>query len=200
MMEFLAAIFLGILITSVGALPFGLVNLAVLDISFRSGLREAMKVARGAAIVEIIYGVIAVVFGTLISYYTKNYEAIKFPALIVPGIAGLYFLFKKNRNINKPVISDPGFVKGILLNLVSIQVFLYWLIAIPLINTFMDISLGFPELVVFALGIWLGKMGILWIYGYFSPRILSKSDFLKVNINRIIGSVILLSVLFQFFK
>jgi threonine/homoserine/homoserine lactone efflux protein len=200
MMDFIVAIFLGILITSVGALPFGLVNLAVLDISFRSGLREAMKVARGAAIVEIIYGVIALLFGTLISYYTKNNTGVKFLTLMVPGIAGLYFLFKKNKNINKPVISDPGFIKGILLNLVSIQVFLYWLIAIPLINTFMDISFSFPELIAFALGIWLGKMGILWIYGYFSPRILSKSEFLTGNINRIIGSVILLSVLFQFFK
>lgn len=200
MMEFITAIFLGILITSIGALPFGLVNLVVLDISFRSGQKEAMKVARGAAIVEIIFGMIALLFGTAISYYTETYTAVKFLVLIVPWIAGLYFLLKKNKNLNKPVISDPGFIKGVLLNLVSIQVFLYWLVAISFLNTMIDFNFKFPELIVFALGIWLGKIGILRIYGYFSPRILSKSEFLTRNINRIIGSVIILSVLFQFFK
>ena len=49
--------------TIVGGLPFGLVNLTVLNVTFEKGSREAIKIAHGAALVEVLFGLTALLAG-----------------------------------------------------------------------------------------------------------------------------------------
>lgn len=48
---------------------------------------------------------------------------------------------------------------------------------------------------IFALGIWLGKMAVLWIHALMSGKIPSRFGFLARNINRVIGVVLLSTAL-----
>lgn len=86
---------LAILVTIVGALPFGLVNLTVLDVSYRDGNRNAMRIANGAAWVEVLFGLIALLAGSLISQNIEKNLVIKYLVLMIPAIVGIIFLFKK---------------------------------------------------------------------------------------------------------
>lgn len=110
------------------------------------------------------------------------------------------FLFKKTTQKGKSVVDIKGFWKGVFLNLISIQVLLFWLVAIPFLysqNRFNDA----PAFVItFLAGIWIGKMIVLWIFARLSRTILSKSDILARNINRVIGVILLGSSLMNFFK
>ena len=111
---------LAILVTIVGALPFGLVNLTVLDVSYRDGNRNAMRIANGAAWVEVLFGLIALLAGSLISQNIEKNLVIKYLVLMIPAIVGIIFLFKKNsRHVNRK-ISSTVFFQGAFLNLIII--------------------------------------------------------------------------------
>jgi threonine/homoserine/homoserine lactone efflux protein len=189
-----------IIITIIGALPFGLVNLTVLDISFHRNRIAALKVAHGAAWIEVLFGLTALIAGSLIGQFTRNHKVVQTLVLIIPALVGLAFLLKKNHSEAKTSGKESGFFKGMLLNLISIQVLLYWLFAMTYFNTRWEPEFNILFIALFALGIWVGKMGVLWIYALLSQKIFSRFGFLARNINRVIGVVLLITVLIQFFK
>ncbi len=59
----------GALVAILGALPFGLVNLTVFDVSMKRGNSHALSIAYGAALVEVFYGLIAILAGSLVKNY-----------------------------------------------------------------------------------------------------------------------------------
>ena len=191
---------IAILITIIGALPLGLVNLTVLHTSYRNGQCSALQISRGAAIVEVLFGLTALMAGGIIAQYTRNNEIIQFTIMAVPAVVGIFFLLKKNQNTQPDTGGKKGFFKGVLLNFISFQVLLYWLLAMTYMNSIWNPEYTIFFLAIFALGIWLGKMGVLWAYAYFSKRIFRTLSFLSKNINRIIGIVLLLTVIIQFLK
>ncbi len=186
--------------TIIGALPFGLVNLTVLDISFHRNKIAALKVAHGAAWIEVLFGLTALIAGSLIAQYTRDHRVVQTLVLIIPALVGLAFILKKNRNEAKTIEKDPGFLKGMMLNLISIQVLLYWLFAMTYFNTRWEPEFNILFMALFALGIWIGKMGVLWVYALLSQKIFSRFGFLAKNINRVIGVVLLITVFIQFLK
>ncbi|MEX2370139.1 MAG: hypothetical protein WD578_03955 [Bacteroidales bacterium] len=189
-----------IFITIIGALPFGLVNLSVLDISYRRGQGEAMNISRGAAAVEVTYGLAALVTGGLIGQFIKNNHVVQFLVLSVPALAGLFFLLKGKQNQSVELGNSQGFLKGMLLNLISLQVLLYWLFAMTYLHTLWEIDNNVLTITLFAIGIWLGKMGVLRLYAILSKKISGRLGFLSKNINRIIGVVLLLTVVVQLIR
>ncbi len=188
------------IITIIGALPFGLVNLTVLDISFHRNKIAALKVAHGAAWIEVLFGLTALIAGSLIGQFTRNHQVVQTLVLIIPALVGLAFLLKKNRCEAKTTEKDSGFLKGMLLNLISIQVLLYWLFAMTFFNTRWEPEFNILFIVLFALGIWIGKMGVLWVYALLSQKIFTRFGFLSKNINRVIGVVLIITVFIQFLK
>ena len=191
---------IAILITIIGALPFGLVNLTVLDISYRKGKGAAMYVSHGAALIEVLFGLTALMAGSLIGQFTRNHQFVHYLVLIVPAVIGVVYLLKKNHKETGESGKQQGFIQGMMLNLISIQVLLYWLFAMTYLNTFWNPEYNVLSLSLFAVGIWLVKMGVLWTYALFSKRIFTRMGFLSRNINRIIGMVLLLTVVLQLIK
>lgn len=196
-MEPLIIIILALFITIIGALPFGLVNLSVLDTSYRQGQARAMILSGGAATIEVAYGLTALTAGGLMAHFIRSVPVLYYLVMAVPAAVGIFFLVKgKDKQAAGPVKKN-GFLKGMVLNLVSIQVLLYWLIAMTYLHTFLEIEYTVINLALFALGIWLGKMGVLWLYALLSRRIFGRMGILSGNINRVIGVVLLFTVLLQ---
>lgn len=199
-MEFLTITCIALFITIIGALPFGLVNLSVLDTSYRSGTSPAMRLSHGAAIVEVAFGLLALTAGGLIAHVISSSPILYYLVLAVPAIAGIYFLLKGKYRQPAAADNKQGFFMGMLLNLVSIQVLLYWLFAVAYVLAVREFEYNVFTIVFFASGIWLGKMGVLWLYAIFSKRIFCSMGFLARNINRVIGVVLLFTVVIQLVK
>ena len=196
-MQLSGVILSGIALAVIGALPFGLVNLSVLDTSYRYGRRQAMKIAHGAAMVEILFGMLALLAGSIIMNFTSESRLAKFLVIIIPAIAGIIFMLKKKKDQKKDNQQSTGFVRGVFLNLVSIQVLMYWLIAMTYFNA-KQFTIEPHMFIFFGIGIWTGKMLVLWAYAVLSNFILSKSATIASNMNRIIGGVLLITAAVQF--
>jgi len=158
------------------------------------------KIAQGASWIEVFYGILALLAGTFIAKIIENSSMVKYIAGLIPFFVGIFFLFKNNNG--KQNLSDKrsGYLKGVVLNLMSIQVLLYWIVAITWLKTSYLPEITSGLILVFIASIWISKMGVLWLYAHFSKPIMSKSDFLAKNINRIIGAILIISGFIQFIK
>ena len=174
----------------IGALPFGLVNLTVLNVTFERGNRAAIKIAHGAALVEVVFGLTALYAGGMLARHIEGNVIISYSTAAVLIIGGIFFILKKQRKNDPNETGSSGFLKGILLNLVSIQVFLFWILAIAFLSSRELLQYDLLSILLFVAGIWLGKMAVLWIYMNLSNRILSRSRIISKNINTIIGIVL----------
>ena len=198
--NYLISLMLGMAAAIVGGLPFGLVNLTVLNVTFERGNREGMKVACGAALVEVVFGLTALFAGGLLASYIEGNVIVSYSTAAVLIFGGVFFIFKKHRSYNSRVAVTSGFLNGILLNLVSIQVFLFWILAIAFLSSRELLHYDILSILLFVSGIWLGKMAVLWLYMSLSSRYLSRSRVISKNINVIIGMVLFGLAFFQILK
>jgi threonine/homoserine/homoserine lactone efflux protein len=184
----------------IGALPFGLVNLTVLNVTFERGNKAAFKIAHGAALVEVVFGITALFAGGLLARYIEGNIIVSYTTAGVLIIGGVFFVLKKQGKSDHRDTDFSGFIKGILLNLVSIQVFLFWILAIAFLSSRELLQYDLLSILFFVSGIWLGKMAVLWMYMNLSNRILSRSRIISKNINTIIGIVLFGLALVQVLK
>lgn len=200
-MQFIFIILTGITAAIIGALPFGLVNLTVLDTAYRKGKKQAMHIAHGAAWIEVLFGLFAIVLGNRVVQLTNHIPLIHYLIISLPGMIGVFFLFKKSTNNSMPKVKSNGLLKGFFLNLISLQVLLYWVIAITFLIGNQILALDrWVNIFIFLVGIWFGKLSVLWLYAFWSNTIFNKWQFLSLNMNRIIGGVLLFTVFLHFLK
>lgn len=187
----------GATVAILGALPFGLVNLTVLDVSMKRGNSYALNIAYGAALVEVLFGLIAIFAGSLVKNYIDGNVIINYFIILVLLISGLFFLIKKQKSHSSEDSGYLGFLKGAILNLISIQVFLFWMIALAYLSSNQLIQYDPLSVLIFLSGIWIGKMTVLFLYMLLSKKIVSHSQILSKNINRIIGFILFGVAIFQ---
>ena len=195
LIDYFILLLTGIVTSMVGAFPFGLVNLTVLNVSFEQGNRVALKIAYGASFVEVLFGLTAILAGGLVYQHIEGNAIISYFIVAVLSIAGLFFIIKKQRISNSRETGYSGVFKGAFLNLISIQVFLFWILAIAFISSKQLLPHTVLSVLVFITGIWLGKMTVLLLYMNLSKKIFSSSRIISKNINIIIG-IILFGVAF----
>jgi threonine/homoserine/homoserine lactone efflux protein len=187
----------GFFVSVIGALPFGLVNLSVLDAANRMNNRVALSISHGAAIVEVLFGLIAIYAGSIIHQFISENSIINYISIAVLGLAGIIFLAKR-RNIKSPGQSkSSGFFKGALLNIISFQVLIFWLVAVAFLSSKQIMDYHFTTILVFVIGIWIGKMTVLWLYIQLSNKIVSKSKIMSNNMDRILGFILFVIALIQ---
>ncbi|MBC7197322.1 MAG: hypothetical protein H5U39_08730, partial [Deferribacterales bacterium] len=107
---------IAILVTIVGAIPLGLVNLSVIDVSLRNNSRSAVQIALGASVVEIFYALLALIAGANLSPLLEENQKVRYFISLVLMISGLFFWFKKNNHGARGEIPKIyGFLKGVFL-------------------------------------------------------------------------------------
>jgi len=200
LIDYSILLLLGMGAAIVGALPFGLVNLTVLNVTFKRGDGAAIRIAHGAALVEIIFGITALFAGGILASHIEGNIIVSYTTAGVLIIGGVFFVLKKQSNSDHRETRFSGFLQGILLNLVSIQVFLFWILAITFLSSRELLQYDLLSILLFVSGIWLGKMAVLWMYINLSNRILSRSRIIAKNINTIIGIMLFGLAFVQFLK
>lgn len=200
-MEAITPFFLGILIVTIGAVPFGLVNLSVVDIAAKSSAKGAMSVSFGASVIEALFASIAILSGQMLSVYMIENSLVKNTIVIILLISGIFFWFKKTKVNHKDSFSPSiGIIKGAFLNLISLQVLVFWLMAVSFLTVRNLIPTSLADFVIFIAGVWVGKMTVLQAYAYFGKIVVANSQKFSDNINKIIGFMLVAISIVQLIK
>jgi threonine/homoserine/homoserine lactone efflux protein len=184
----------------IGALPFGLVNLSVVDITINKSEKAAILFSIGASLVEILFAIVAIIAGQQLSMLIAGNAFVKYGIVLLLFIASVYFFTKKYQQDHHPKYKIPFLLKGMFYNLISIQVLLYWFLVITFLQNNETIDFSLQCIIGFSLGVGFGKMGTLFFYRLISRQVKRKAVGISKKINQIIGGLLLFVAFFQLIK
>jgi len=198
---------LGFFTSIIGALPLGASNIVVINTTIKQNLRLAMKIAITAGIAEVILSYYALNYNMLVKdFFLSNQWLQVLIAIVLLGVGGLLF-FKKN-NSKKVSKTKKSFLKskyatGFFLGLLNPPVLVYWLLVYGIINSnfaMLSVKSSAIVLILFFLGVYIGKVFTLYIYGKFSVFMERKFKNVNLLINKVTGSLLFTVGLLQFVK
>jgi threonine/homoserine/homoserine lactone efflux protein len=187
----------GAMVSFLGSLPVGILNVSILQISLQKGLKSALNFAFACAIIELGYSYIAVrMTGALLDLAIYKYP-IQLFSIIVFLIAGIYYLRKKPSSQAVQHRMSP-FAQGIVLSIFNIIAIPFWLVYTTALsaNHWIDINSG-TEIAYFVTGISMGTLLGLMTFALFSQRINKQFSLQSNLVNKIVGLLLIGSSLLE---
>lgn len=183
----------GFIISFVGGLPFGPINLKTLKLSLVSGKRDAVKFLLAATMVETTYVAIAMNFETYISRFLLDHSFFRLIFGVLFMITGGYFFFKKRRKSMYSVHKSKHVIeKGLLIGAINLQAIPLWLF----LFTFLRGIELFPETtamkVLMIIAIFSGKAFALSLYSLWDHMISTRLSLFGEKFNHVFGFIFFL--------
>ncbi len=189
-MEFLIYFAVGILVTFIGAIPLGTVNISVINTTLKADARNAMKIALTAGIAEIIISFYALHCSMMVSSFIDMNQWIQIAIAFVLFLIGGVLFFKKKKETQEKKFKMSKYITGLFLGLLNPPVLVYWLFMITYLNKNafqLNMNTSLAILFVFFSGVYLGKLLTLYGYSKFSVLIKNKVQNIATMINKVIG-------------
>ncbi|QKX06953.1 hypothetical protein HN014_19195 [Aquimarina sp. TRL1] len=201
-MEIVIYLGIGIVVTILGAIPLGTVNLSVIHTTIEKGKKEAFKIIIAAGVAELLLAFYAIYCNITIDRFIHQNRWIHYLLVFVFLVVGLLFMTKKTKQHTKRrnlSFTKNKYLIGFLLGVFNPPVLFFWILTISSMKTF-SIELNKMTasllLLFFGLGVYIGKTGTLYMYSkmalYFGERI-SFSQ----HLNKVIGILLLFIAFFQ---
>ncbi len=185
----------GLIASFLGSIPFGTVNISVIDTTIRENFQAGLKIAIAAGIVEIIQSFIAAHCSMFITNYISDNIYVSLFSLFLLIAIGSYFFFKGNPDSvkTKKTYKINNFAKGALLGLLNPQALPYYVFVITFLQArqWIDFEMGplYLNVIAFLLGTSIGRFLALLMYGYLSLVIAERIQTVSSWMNKILGSI-----------
>lgn len=185
--------FIALLATVLGTIPFGPINLSVVNITLKKSLRKVLPFVAAAALIEIVQALIAIFFGAIVDRFLMENAWFQWLVILVFFCAGLFILLKKSKpkQAAKPKLQLPTFFQGILVAALNPQAVPFWLISLAVISESVTLNFGEYRMVSFLLGVFAGKYLALAGFAVFSQKIKGRLKEGSRIIDRVFGSVLI---------
>ena len=160
----------GFLGSLLGGVAFGPINLSVVDLTLKKGIRSALRFSASAALVETFLATIAILFGKLISRKIVEFPELKILVIAFFMILGVYFILKKDKPKSeiKPDSKTSNFFNGFVVAILNPQTIPYWIFVLAYLKSANVLHLHSWNLFLFLIGLFFGKFIMLGLYGYLS--------------------------------
>lgn len=203
-MNFISHICAGIILSFIGSLPFGLINITTSKISIEKGVKAAIWFALGAASVEIIQAYLSITFASVIIKKQTVSEFFQwFSLCLFLGLSIYYFFFTKSEKTahkDEQIKTGRLLLNGVTISALNFMVFPYWIFYYSYLKGQELLSFEFPFTIVFSLGVGLGTFLLLFLYASFGKKLISKYAIVSKYINKIIGLIFLILASITFFQ
>ena len=203
-LNLLLAFGVGWLASFLGTLPFGPINLSVVDTTINKSFQAAIWMSVAAALVEIGQSFVALHCNFFINSYLETSPVVKVAALILFLVLGIVFFLKKSKPQDEESAETKkgnSFIKGFFIALVNPQAIPFWIFVLAYLDSaqmiHLDTSLGIQIIIGFLLGVSVGKFSALLLFGILSRFIRNKTASLSLWMNKIIGSILILIAIIQ---
>ncbi len=158
---------IGLVVSFLGTLPLGVLNVTIMRVSLRQGLRSALQFALACALVELVYSYLSV---------RLTQSLLVFPVLkpLTGGIAvvtllgmGIYYI-RKQSVVSSDERPMRPFYLGALLSIINVVAFPFWILYTTLLQAKGYVGIGDRSFVMwYVLGISVGTVaGLLpFVFG-----------------------------------
>jgi threonine/homoserine/homoserine lactone efflux protein len=168
-MTILIHVLLGVILSFIGSIPFGTINVTVIETAILKGMRVAVWVVLGAAIIEFIQACVALLFSHLITQNPLTEQILFWISIPIFIGLGVYYLRQKPEESEPDALQGyaggRGFLKGILVSSLNVLAIPYWIFYGTYLASIGWINPGERLLVVaFSIGVFLGTVFILLCY------------------------------------
>lgn len=187
-----------LLISFLGTIPFGPINLSVVDTSINKSLRAALLFALAAAVVEILQSFVALHCSTLIDAFLQESTITKILAILLLFGLGLMFWMKKPKEEVKKE-DEPkrksDFLRGFLISILNPQAIPFWIFALSYLKMsqmiYLDTTMAIILVFAFLFGVALGKFLALLLFAVVGKQLKSRLGTINKLMNKIIGGILL---------
>jgi len=131
MLKLLQVLLIGLLVSFIGSLPLGTLNVAAMQISIASGIKAALFFSLGSLLAEMIYVRLSLVAMDWLRKQTRLlsiFDFLTFLLLIVLAASNFYIAFSENGQ-NRNLILDsalPKFLLGFLMSAINPVQIPFW--------------------------------------------------------------------------
>lgn len=204
MRPLLKIFFVGMLVSFIGSLPLGTLNIAAMQISVSDGVVPAMLFSLGSLLVEIIYVRISLVAMDWIRKQEKILKALEWVTLlIVVALAFSSFYAALHPKIEKNIVLDsplPKFVLGLVMSAVNPVQIPFWFGWSTVLFTKKVLKPRNDHYNSYIVGIGIGTFigNCIFIFG--GLLIASKINNNQHILNWVIGGIFTLTALIQIWK
>lgn len=194
--------FVGMVVSFLGSIPLGTVNLKVVQTTVNHNVKAGLMVAAGATLVELFYSWIALKFSGFLIENSQIDSYIQIGVIPVFFILGLYnYLKEHNADVQTGHVKKTvSFVNGLLIGIVNPLQIPFWIAYGTLLMSNHWIENEDSYINVFIIGIVTGSFLLLSILAFSSKRISNKLKITGSNLNKFIGIVFFLLALYQLGK
>ncbi len=193
------------LISFVGSLQLGPVNLTVIQSVLRHNLRTGLRIALGGCLPEMIYAATAVWAGRWLEQHQNAWKLLEWSAVPLLLGLGVVIFMTPNRPIKlENTRGRPfSFMKGLIVGLLNPQLFPYWLVMLVQFSMYQMLRVQtIPEQIAFVVGAAVGAFGLLvgvaYLTAHFRESLLEKLG--QFNFNRFLGALFVLLAVGQLLK
>lgn len=204
-MQLVRVFFVGMMVSFLGSLPLGTLNIAAMQISITDGYSPALGFALGLLIVEIIYVRISLVAMDKIRKQEKVLRALEWlTLLIVVALAVSSFIaaYKNNAHAKNIILSNsmPRFVLGLFMSAINPVQIPFWFGWSTVLFTKKILLPRADNYNVYILGIGIGTFLATCIFIFGGKLIVEKLNTNQNTLHWIIGCIFTLTAIIQVYK
>jgi threonine/homoserine/homoserine lactone efflux protein len=191
----------GIIISFIGSIPPGTLNLAVLQLGMEQKVKTALRFALAVSIIEYPYAWIGVVFEDWVTSSPLIVDNFQLITAIVMTVIGAFSIWSARKPSEFSVrFNESGFRRGIILSILNPMAIPFWVAYTAFLKSQGWIDLSTPWLVhSYVLGTAVGVMILLIIFAFLAKRL---AHYVKDNriVKMVPGVTLLVLGLYAFVK
>lgn len=191
----------GIIISFIGSIPPGTLNLAVLQLGMEQKVRTALRFALAVSIIEYPYAWISVVFEDWVTSSPLIVDNFQLITAIVMTVIGAFSIWSARKPSEFSVrFNESGFRRGIVLSILNPMAIPFWVAYTAFLKSQGWIDLSTPWLVhSYVFGTAVGVMILLIIFAFLAKRL---AHYVKDNriVKMVPGVTLLVLGLYAFIK
>lgn len=201
-MSFIIHFLLGFAFSFIGSIPFGMINLTVVDTTIQKGLRAGIILASGAALVEFFQAIIAVKFTHIFLENPPITQAIHWLAIpIFWGLAIYHFqASKKESSFQSSEKSFSPFYKGVFISSLNMLAIPYWVFYASYFGSIGWLSSKNVMILFFCIGIALGAFTLFVIFAKLSSLVIHKMTKISSTTNQVLSFLFLVFGVYQLIR
>ena len=193
-MDLAIVFFLGFILTFLGAMPPGMLNVTAAKISLKEGYVRGIVFSLGVCLINLFQIYLAAIFSRYLSKHPEVISILRLIGLMIFILITVYFFFIAKSNPKQQI--DPKikskhsrFFQGALLASINVFPIPYHAYVTITLASFGWMTFENSNIIVYVLGGVIGTFVPLYLYIFFFEKIKSKTFTSPKNMNRIIGGI-----------